>query len=304
MSSSKSSIHKAFNLDVGFHGDLTGTNFDPNVNLEVISLGLSRTGTTSLQLALTKLGFGPSHQGVDLFRSVPRTKAFMRVSQNLIARTWKAGDPALTARLHTLMSGYRSSTDVPINTIPEEIYAAYPKAKYILTTRPDGAEGWWTSIQSAASWHSRRDIWRYVFRFLIYPVQFLRVTDDKVQLFIALWTRQYGSYDASMYDKHHQHIKTLIPQDQLLVYDVREGWEPLCKFLEVPVPKDEEYPRLNEAAAMHKIYFGMMAYGAVVWGLYAGGVCAAGWAVMNPDTVRSWWDVVMETASSIIRGKA
>lgn len=62
MSSTKSTLHKVFGIDVAAHGDLTGTTLDPNVNLEVIALGLSRTGTTSLQLALTKLGFGPSHQ--------------------------------------------------------------------------------------------------------------------------------------------------------------------------------------------------------------------------------------------------
>lgn len=62
MSSTKSTLHKAFGIDVAAHGDLTGKTLDLQVNLEVIALGLSRTGTTSLQLALTKLGFGPSHQ--------------------------------------------------------------------------------------------------------------------------------------------------------------------------------------------------------------------------------------------------
>lgn len=39
-----------------------------------------------------------------------------------------------------------------------------------------------------------------------------------------------------------------MPKDQLLEMDLSEGWEPLCKFLGVPVP-DEPFPRANDAAA-------------------------------------------------------
>ena len=36
--------------------------------------------------------------------------------------------------------------------------------------------------------------------------------------------------------------------DRLLVYEIREGWEPLCAFLGVPVPEGKPFPRLNDAA--------------------------------------------------------
>ncbi len=39
----------------------------------------------------------------------------------------------------------------------------------------------------------------------------------------------------------------MVPPDKLLIMDVKDGWEPLCKFLEVPVP-DEPMPRANDAA--------------------------------------------------------
>jgi len=41
------------------------------------------------------------------------------------------------------------------------------------------------------------------------------------------------------------------PQDRLLVYEVKEGWEPLCEFLGVEVP-DEPFPRLNDTAEMRR----------------------------------------------------
>lgn len=227
-----------------------------------------------------------NEKGVDLFRDPVRREAFIELDDKLLNRTWQAGDPALSARLRDLMRGYRSSTDNPICFLPDEVYAAFPQAKFILTTRPDGKLGWWKSITEAAGWHSRRDLGRYVFRFLIWPVNFLRRTDDKVQGMQEISRRRYGAWDAEMYDKHKAHVQELVPEAQLLVYDVREGWEPLCRFLEVPVPK-EEFPRLNETGAMRSIYFGMMAFGAFYWTMYAGGAAAVAYLALNPQLVTS-----------------
>ena len=44
-------------------------------------------------------------------------------------------------------------------------------------------------------------------------------------------------------------VKREIPQSQLLIFDVREGWQPLCAFLEVPVP-EEPFPRGNDTQEM------------------------------------------------------
>jgi hypothetical protein len=62
-----------------------------------------------------------------------------------------------------------------------------------------------------------------------------------------------------------------MPKEKLLVYDVREGWDPLCEFLEIPVP-DASYPNLNDSQSMKALYFGMMAFGLFYWVLCA---CAA-----------------------------
>ena len=31
-----------------------------------------------------------------------------------------------------------------------------------------------------------------------------------------------------------EHVKNVVPSDKLLVFNVKQGWEPLCKFLNVP----------------------------------------------------------------------
>ena len=50
---------------------------------------------------------------------------------------------------------------------------------------------------------------------------------------------------AQAFVAHNSAVKATIPADQLLVFEVKDGWEPLCKFLDVRVP-DEAFPRTND----------------------------------------------------------
>lgn len=38
----------------------------------------------------------------------------------------------------------------------------------------------------------------------------------------------------------------MVPPERLLEYRVQDGWEPLCKFLDVPVPRDMPFPNVND----------------------------------------------------------
>ena len=44
---------------------------------------------------------------------------------------------------------------------------------------------------------------------------------------------------------HNEEVKRTVPADRLLVWSVKEGWGPLCEFLELPVP-DEPFPHIND----------------------------------------------------------
>jgi len=46
------------------------------------------------------------------------------------------------------------------------------------------------------------------------------------------------------YEQHNEKVKSLIPPDRLLVYSVKDGWEPLCSFLGLPVPHTP-FPKSN-----------------------------------------------------------
>lgn len=48
------------------------------------------------------------------------------------------------------------------------------------------------------------------------------------------------------FDAYTETVKATVPADRLLVFDVRQGWGPLCQFLGVPVP-DEPFPRVNDS---------------------------------------------------------
>jgi hypothetical protein len=55
---------------------------------------------------------------------------------------------------------------------------------------------------------------------------------------------------------HNQMVMELVPKERLLVMSLKEGWEPLCKFLNKPIP-DEPFPRTNDASAADSVAKGV-----------------------------------------------
>ncbi len=47
------------------------------------------------------------------------------------------------------------------------------------------------------------------------------------------------------FERHIEEVKKRVPAEKLLVYEVKQGWGPLCGFLEVEAPQ-EPFPHLNE----------------------------------------------------------
>ena len=52
---------------------------------------------------------------------------------------------------------------------------------------------------------------------------------------------------------HYEYVKKTVPKEKLLCHRSAEGWEPLCKFLDKPVPA-EPYPNVNDAALFVKLH--------------------------------------------------
>ena len=50
---------------------------------------------------------------------------------------------------------------------------------------------------------------------------------------------------AEAYSTWSEFCEAEIPKEKLLIFNVKEGWKPLCKFLQLPVP-DENFPKAND----------------------------------------------------------
>ena len=49
------------------------------------------------------------------------------------------------------------------------------------------------------------------------------------------------------YDRHNARIQAIVPPENLLIWGPQDGWDPLCKFLGVPVP-EVAFPFVNDSA--------------------------------------------------------
>ena len=188
--------------------------------LSVIGAGFGRTGTMSLKLALDRLGFGPCYHMVEVFKN-PKASGY-----------WEAAADGRPVDWEEVFAGYGSTVDWPSATFYKQLANAYPEAKVILTVRDP--EAWFASTQATIfSRHIRDDTeddWQRMVLKVISDLFDRRMT-DKAKLI-------------EVYQRHTEEVRRTIPQERLLVYEVADGWEPLCRFLDADVP-NESMPRAN-----------------------------------------------------------
>jgi hypothetical protein len=201
--------------------------------LEVIGAGLGRTGTLSLKVALERLGFAGCYHMTEVL-SHPDHISLWDAAARGEAGDWKA-----------LFRGYRATVDWPGCNFYQEYLRLYPEAKVILTVRdPDR---WYDS--------ARRTIYFVRHAFPPWAIPFIprmrrlnRMIDRLIWVGMFHGRFEDRSHAIEVFDRHNEEVKRAVPPDRLLVYEVGEGWAPLCSFLGVPVPEDEPFPRLNDAA--------------------------------------------------------
>jgi hypothetical protein len=203
----------------------------------VIGAGWGRTGTASLKRALERLGFGPCHHMEEVIKH-PADVA-----------TWERAAHGEQIDWRTFMEPWGSCCDFPSAMYYRELMQAFPDAKVVLTVRD--AESWYRSMSETIVPMLRRFPNRFVMPHLPYlggpsrsmsgsPMQriVLDQFDDRARMLAA-------------FQGHIDEVKRVVPTDKLLVFEVREGWAPLCAFLDVPVP-DEPFPRVNDTAEFQK----------------------------------------------------
>lgn len=214
-----------------------------NINREhkgllVIGAGFGRTGTFSLKTALERVGLGPTHHMVEVFKN----------NQGSLWLDVLDGHPNWEA----IYGKFNSACDFPTCTWYEELLKVYPNAKVILTVR-DSPEAWYNSVKETIF----RSYFEKIPPFFLMIDSFLFNRENLIlyRFLDRMILKQFGSCDAirspevmsQKYLEHIAHVKATVPADKLLVFNVKEGWKPLCDFLEVPEPQ-EPFPRVNETA--------------------------------------------------------
>jgi hypothetical protein len=190
------------------------------VALDVIGAGLGRTGTLSLKVALEMLGFKPCYHMVEVWAD-PRCMADWIAAAD--------GEPSW----EKIFAGYKATVDYPGCHFWRELAALYREAKVVLTVRDPAS--WFESTQTT--------IFSPRMRGRVGEAQALEFLDKTV----------WGEFGAGLHDRahmiaaferHNAEVQRAIPRERLLVLDVKQGWQPLCEFLGVPVPS-QPFPRLN-----------------------------------------------------------
>lgn len=232
--------------------------------LEVIGAGFGRTGTLSLKAALETLGFGPCVHMTSVFADTARARRWHDAAQRK-ARGAPIDWPRVLGR-------HRATVDWPGAFFWRELAAAYPEAKVVLSVRDperwyDSAHGTIYGLRRLAT-SSRRTAVPFALAQAIVPGarQVLRMSDA------VIWDGTFGgrfgdrTHALDVFARHQAAVRAGLPPERLLVYDVAQGWDPLCAFLGVAVPAGVPFPHLNDADAFRR---------KMRWGLAAGVAASA-----------------------------
>jgi hypothetical protein len=144
-----------------------------------------------------------------------------------------------------VLGGFDATLDWPASAYWRELAAHYPGAKVVLTVRDP--EEWYESMHATIFRKGgERGPWgRLVAKVSPGLSAFGRMVDAIVLRRVLAGETTDKERLIRRFEDHVREVREAIPAERLLVYDVRQGWEPLCAFLGVPVPR-EPFPRLND----------------------------------------------------------
>jgi hypothetical protein len=213
--------------------------------MKVIGAGFGRTGTLSLKVALETLGFGPCYHMTEVFEH-PEHADFWSAA-------WR-GEPV---DWDGFLADYEAAVDWPACTFYEELFRRHPDARVLLSVRDP--ERWYESTRNTIYELSvgipRSSLYRMGFAVVSFFI-FGRSVRGKMADEI-IWDGTFDGrfednhYAKEVFNRHNEEVRRRVLPDKLLVFEVKDGWGPLCEFLDVEVP-DEPFPRVNDTADMQR----------------------------------------------------
>lgn len=216
---------------------------DPNKPMHILALGLPRTGTDSLRTALHMLGYGPIWHGFEM----PATRSNEPVVWTPLLRAKLRGDdqPARDFDWDVMLGDCEVLMDMPPTIFAEELLDYYPDAKVILSRR------------DLVAWH--RSLWaasKDVFNSFLWAVHFFDAElawwyEALVLCFKIMGKgegKDFEKYGVEFAEEYYERVERKLKQDgrAYLNWEVKEGWKPLCDFLNKETP-DCEFPWSNKS---------------------------------------------------------
>ena len=193
------------------------------MSLKVIGAGLGRTGTMSLKLALEKLLQGPCYHMIEVFEHLEEHTPIWHAAARGEPVDWDA-----------LFKGYVAAVDEPVSLFWRQLMEYYPQALVVLTQRDPAS--WWKSADNTIFEGMRNapqpehEAWHAMV----------------MENYRKMYPKGLKDADACQetFRRHIAAVKAEVPQGRLLVWQVSDGWGPLCQALGLPVP-DEPFPHVN-----------------------------------------------------------
>ncbi|XP_057316148.1 uncharacterized protein LOC130657195 [Hydractinia symbiolongicarpus] len=152
-----------------------------------------------------------------------------------------------------LSNGYVAGVDSPVSLFYERMMKVFPNAKVLLNVREPRL--WERSMNETivkvvtGTFKFPEDVFEMLGLFksyLFHAKMFVRtfLQNDR---FREMFESVKSGNGVAYYNNWVGEVKRSVPEEKLLVFSVKEGWEPLCKFLDVPVP-EQPFPHANDTA--------------------------------------------------------
>jgi len=219
----------------------------------IIGAGLGRTGTNSLKLALEILGYNPCYHMKELYRN-PNPLDFWERVYSKGKYSWKE-----------LFDKYQATTDNPTCEFWEEILKEYPNSKIILTTR--NPESWLKSCRETIFYPRHNP--PFGIRFLK-KLPFLW----RMETFFDNMHKMFGTDFSDealikIFNNWNKQVEEKCPKEKLLKFEVKEGWKPLCDFLEKDIP-NVNFPNVNDSNEFRSMLNALNVFGYVFFISFVG----------------------------------
>jgi len=164
--------------------------------------------------------------------------------------------------------GCTAATDFPSALFYKRLVQVFPHAKVILTTR--NHKTWQRSMKESLylAYCNRTQLpWRWSLFALDW--RFLQGLDELYDLMDGVWLEAVLGEEklaAEFCSDWEREVLASVEEQKLLVFQASDGWEPLCSFLNKPVPTTQ-YPRLNNALQFQEGYTRFRLLTCLLWGV-------------------------------------